>query len=180
MTRALSGRPQPGEFADYAKREIEAVLGDDVVEALAAQIEETLALLTPVDENFAGAFTYAPGKWSLKQIVGHLSDDERIFVYRAMCVARNEPLELPGFDENRYVRFAGFETRTWPDLLEELRIVRSASLAFFRGLTAEAWMRRGIVNGYPASVRGLAFHVAGHELHHRRIVSERYLGAKAR
>jgi len=110
-----------------------------------------------------------------KQIAGHLSDDERIFVYRALCLARNEPLALPGFDENEYVRFAGFETRSWSELLGELRAVRNATLAFFRGLTPEAWRRRGSVNGYPASVRGLAFHIAGHELHHARIVRERYL-----
>jgi hypothetical protein len=175
MTGPLSGRPEPGEFAEYANRDIEAVLGDDAVEALAAQIVDTLALLAPVDESFAGTFTYAPGKWALKQIVGHLSDDERIFVYRALCLARGEPLALPGFDQNLYARTAGFETRSWTDLLEELRTVRAASLSFFRGLTAEGWERRGVVNGYSASARGLAFHIAGHELHHLRIVREKYL-----
>jgi hypothetical protein len=175
MTRSPSGRPQPGEFAEYAQHEIDLVAGDDAVAALAAQIRETLALLTPIDEKIASTLVYAPGKWTLKQIVGHLSDDERIFVYRALCVARNEPSALPGFDENQYVRFAGFETRSWLDLLEDLRIVRNATLAFFGGLTTEAWLRRGMVNGYAASARGLAFHIAGHERHHARIVRERYL-----
>lgn len=175
MTRPPSGRPLAGEFAEYAKHEIDAVAGDDAVGALAAQIEETLGLLSPTDEHVAGTLVYAPGKWTLKQIVGHLSDDERIFVYRALCLARQEPAALPGFDENEYVRFAGFETRSWSGLLEEFRSVREATVAFFGGLTPEAWLRRGSVNGYPASVRGLAFHIAGHERHHVRIVRERYL-----
>jgi hypothetical protein len=175
MTHIPSGRPQDGEFAAYAKSDIEQVTGDDAVEALTAQIRGTLALLTPVDEKTASTFTYAPGKWTMKQVVGHLSDDERIFAYRALCLARNESLPLPGFDEKEYVRFAGFEARSWFDLLEELGVVRDSTLALFRGFTPEAWLRRGIVNGYAASVRGLAFNIAGHELHHRRILREKYL-----
>jgi len=175
VTRLPSGRPLPGEFAEYARHEIDAVEGNDAVGALASRIPETLDLLASFDENAARTLIYAPGKWTLKQIAGHLSDDERIFVYRALCLARREPLPLPGFDENEYVRFAGFETRSWSGLLEALRTVREATLAFFGGLAPEAWLRRGIVNGYPASVRGLAFHVAGHERHHVRIVRERYL-----
>ena len=171
-----SGRPADGEFAAYAKADIDYVAGDDAAEILERQARETLSLLERVDERIAGTFVYAPGKWTMKQVVGHLSDDERIFAYRALCVARNDPAPLPGFDEKDYVRFAGFEDRSWTDLLGEFRVVRDATLALCRGLTPEAWLRRGIVNGYAASVRGLLFHVAGHELHHVRILRAKYLG----
>jgi hypothetical protein len=119
--------------------------------------------------------TYASGKWTLKEVVGHLSDDERIFAYRALTIARGDPTPLPGFDEKTYVGAAGFETRALADLLAEYRSVRDATITLLRGLPAEAWLRRGIVNEYEASVRGLAFHIAGHELHHLRILRERYL-----
>jgi hypothetical protein len=171
----LLGRPQPGEYAGYAQTDIDLVEGEDILRILDRQMLETQRLLGPVGDKRAATLTYAPGKWTLKQVVGHLSDDERIFAYRALCLARNDPTPLPGFEEKDYVRFGGFETRRFEELLDELRIVREATIAFVRGLTQEAWLRRGIVNGYPASVRGLAFHVAGHELHHLRIVKEKYL-----
>lgn len=170
-----SGRPAEGEFAPYAKADIEHVAGDDAVLALEAQREQVLALFAPIDEQWASTFAYAPGKWSVKQVLGHLVDDERIFAYRMLCVARREPAPLPGFDEELYVDEAGFQARTLKDLLDEYRAVRAATLALLRGLPAPAWLRRGSVNGYEASVRGLAFHVAGHELHHLRILQERYL-----
>jgi ketosteroid isomerase-like protein len=93
--RIPSGRPADGEFADYAKADIDHVAGEDAVEALEGQARQTLALLTPVDERIASTFTYAPGKWSMKQVLGHMADDERIFAYRALCVARNDPAPLP-------------------------------------------------------------------------------------
>jgi len=170
-----SGRPMPGEYAPYAQDDVELVRGEDAADALAAQLPETLALLSSVDERRAARFRYAPRKWTINQIVGHLCDDERIFVYRMLCVARGDRRVLRGFDEKAYMRRAGFNARPLAELLEELSGVRASTLAFLRGLPEEAWDRRGIVNGYPASVRGLAFHVAGHELHHRRILRERYL-----
>ena len=115
-----------------------------------------------------------------KEVLGHLIDDERIFAYRALCVARNEPRELAGFDEKLYVEAAGFEQRTLDDLLAEYRTVRASTIALFNSMTGQQWLRRGIANGYEASVRGLAFHIAAHELHHLRIVRERYLTAVAR
>jgi DinB superfamily len=175
MTRIPSGRPQAGEFAAYAQADIDFVEGEDAVAALAAQLATTLALFSPVGEELASSFVYAPGKWTLKQVVGHLSDDERIFAYRVLCIARNDSRPLPGFDEKDYVRFAGFEGRAWADLLAEYRVVRESTLVLFRTFTPEVWLRRGNVNGYDASVRGLAFHIAGHELHHLRIVREKYL-----
>ena len=177
MTRAPSGRPVEGEYASYAKPDIDAVAGDDAVAALEAQSREVLALLELVGEAAARGLTYAPGKWTLKEVVGHLADDERIFVYRALCLARGDTRALPGFDEKLYARHSGFEERTLADLLAEYRAVRHATLAFFAGLPAEAWGRAGAVNDYRATVRGLAFHIAGHELRHLRALREKYLAA---
>jgi uncharacterized damage-inducible protein DinB len=170
----ISGRPLDGEFAAYAKSDIDYVTGDDAVGALAAQGEEVSALLESLDEESIRARRYAPGKWTVKEVIGHLIDDERIFAYRALCVARGDVRPLPGFEENDYVAATNFESRAFANLIAEYRAVRAASLALFESLTAEEWTRRGIVNGYEASVRGLAFHMAGHELHHLRTLRERY------
>lgn len=174
-TVAPSGRPQPGEYAAYAQADFDLVRGDDAVAALAAAAAETLALLRPLDDAAIAGLAYAPGKWTIKEVLGHLADDERIFAYRALTIARGDGTELPGFDEVLYVATAGFEERALADLLAEYRSVRQASLAFFAGLPAAAWLRRGIVNGYSATTRGLAFHIAAHELHHLRLLRERYL-----
>ena len=164
----------PGEYAGYASEDIAAVPGDDAIGALAELGEQTprffRALAAPAERGVA----YAPGKWTLKEVLGHLIDDERIFSYRLLCVARGDDRELPGFDENLYAAHAGFEQRALEDLLAEYAATRLATLALLRGLPPEAWMARGRVNGYDCSVRGLAFHIAGHELHHHRIVQERY------
>jgi hypothetical protein len=170
-----SGRPIDGEFASYAKSDIDWVPGTDAVAALTEQGARTLELLEPLTAAQVAGLTYAAGKWTLKEVVGHLADDERIFTYRALCVARNDPRPLPGFDEKTYVAFASFEQMPWRDLLADYRAVRQASITFFSGLTAEAWVRRGIVNEYEASVRGLAFHIVGHELRHIRAIREKYL-----
>jgi DinB superfamily len=173
-----SGRPVAGEFADYAAKDIAYVEGDDAVEALQRQAKEVGALLDRIPEERARGITYAPGKWTLKEVVGHMIDDERIFAYRILCVARNEPLPLPGFDEKHYVAFSDFEQRTLPSLLLEYRTVRAATVSLLESLSGDMWNRRGVVNGYEASARGLAFHVAGHELHHLRMLRERYLGQR--
>ena len=177
-SRVPSGRPGHGEFASYALADIEQVAGDDAVAALESQERETLALLTPLGEDAVRGLTYAPGKWTLKQVVGHLADDERIFAYRALCVARGDTRPLPGFDQDVYMRRVDFESRALADLLEEYHSVRRASLTLFASMTAESWHRRGIVNGYEASVRGLAFHIAGHELRHLRALRALYLGER--
>ncbi|HJW08553.1 MAG TPA: DinB family protein [Holophagaceae bacterium] len=171
---APQGRPEPGEYAPYAAEDIACVQGDDIVAALDALGERGAALFGSIGEAHASTYAYAPGKWTLKQILGHLIDDERIFVYRMLCVARGDPNPLPGFDENDYVRLGHFEARSMADLLAEYRATRAATLAFLRGLSPQAWLRRGTVNGYEATVRGLAFHVAGHELHHHRVMAARY------
>jgi hypothetical protein len=173
--RAVSGRPVSGEYADYAQADIDKVNGDDAVAVLETLGEETLTFLRGLSEEQLTGVRYAPGKWTVKDIVAHLIDDERIFAYRTLCLARGESQPLAGFDEQLYAVHAAGEQRSWLDLLAEYSIVRAATLALLRSLPAAAWTRRGTVNGYAATARGLAFHIAGHELHHLRIVGERYL-----
>lgn len=175
MPSTPTGRPEPGEYADYASADIAAVPGDDAIVALVQLQEQTTALFRALAEPADRGFAYAPGKWPLKTVLGHLIDDERIFVYRLLCVARGEDHELPGFDEKLYAHNAESEHRSLESLLAEYSVVRAATLALLRGLPSAAWHRCGRVNGYACSVRGLAFHIAGHELHHHRIVRERYV-----
>ena len=175
-----TGRPQADEYPDYQARDIEQVPGDHAPEALSHSRDETLSLF----EGLAGAtiedLRYAVGKWTPKEILGHLVDDERIFVYRALSVARGDKGPLPSFDENLFVQNSGFEGRSLPSLLREYRVVRDATLALFESLPEEAWDRRGVVTDYETSVRGMAFHIAAHELHHLRVIRERYLPLVAR
>lgn len=173
--RRRSGRAQPGEYAAYAQEDIERVAGDDAVAALAAQRDEVLELLASLTDERVRALAYAPGKWTLKEVVGHMVDDERIFAYRILCVARGDARPIAGFDEKQYVAGAAFEEQPLAELVAEYRAVREATLALLRGLSPEAWLRRGVVNGYEATPRGLAFHVAGHELRHLRALRGKYL-----
>ncbi|MGE3275073.1 MAG: DinB family protein [Vicinamibacterales bacterium] len=169
-----SGRPLPGEYAAYAEHDIRAVEGDDVCGVLLRLKDSTTALFSRFGDA-GGDLSYGEGKWTIKQVLGHLADDERIFAYRALCLARGDGRELPGFDERQYVDGARFERLPLARLLEDYAAVRDASVTLFRGLHAGAWLRRGIVNGYEATPRGLGFHIAGHELHHHRVIHEHYL-----
>ena len=174
-TAAPSGRPLPGEYAAYAQADIDAVVGTDAADVLAALAVETITLFESLPEAQVGGLRYEPGKWTLKEVLGHIIDDERIFAHRAFCLARGETKPLPGFDQEVYAATADAESRPWDDLLEEYRVVRAASIALLGSLPRAAWERVGEVNGYRATPRGLAFHIAGHEMHHLRIVRERYL-----
>ena len=173
--RFRSGRPAPGEFAAYAADDIGRVDGDDAASALAAQRDELLALLSPFDDEAVDGVTYAPGKWTLKDVLAHLADDERIFAYRILRIARGYSRALEGFDEKQYAAAAEASRRKWDALLRDYVAVREATLALLDGLPPAAWGHRGIVNGYEASVRGLAFHIAGHELRHLRAIRTLYL-----
>jgi hypothetical protein len=150
----------------------------DIGETLAGQIETTLDVLKPIDESFASEFTYAPGKWTIKQIIGHLVDSERILTYRALRIARGDTTPLPGFEQDDFVRTAASNGRSLPVLIDEFRSVRQSTLALFNSLPSEAWMRQGSVSDWNLSVRGIAFTTAGHELHHAKILRERYLEAR--
>jgi hypothetical protein len=169
------GRPEPGEYAPYFERYISKVPDGDILTLLASQIGDTTRLLAGLSDQQARR-RYAPGKWSVKEVVGHLADTERVLSYRALRFARGDTTPLPGFDENVLVANAGFDARPLADLLAEFDLVRRATLALFRSLDAEAARRRGVANENTVSVRALAYIIAGHERHHREILVERYLG----
>jgi DinB superfamily len=169
-------RPAEDEYAPYAKQYVSLVSGTDILDALAAQLKQTTTLFSGRSER-DGDFRYAPDKWTVKEVVGHIADTERIFAYRALRIARGDQTPLAGFEQDDYVRGAHFNIRKMRDLVEEFADVRLASLALFRSLDAEAWVRRGSANNSTVSVRGLAYIIAGHELHHRRLLEERYFPA---
>ena len=167
-------RPAPSEHLPYYARYIDLV-GDDVLAALRDGVEETRRLLEPLPES-RGDHRYAPEKWSVKEVLGHVIDTERVFAYRALRFARNDPAALAGFDENAWVPQSGAGARTLRGLLEEHRASRASTIAFFEGLARDAWDRAGTANDARMSVRAAAWVIAGHEAHHRNILRERYLG----
>ncbi len=175
MTAWTADRPDQTEFAPYAQAYVDLVEGADIEKALMAQLDSTVSWLRPINDLVASSYAYPPGKWTVKEVIGHINDTERIFAYRALCVARGDPTSLPGFEQDDYVRVSGANGRSLTDLLNEFQAVRRATMALFTGLPREAWSRRGTVNRYSVTVRGLAFHIAGHELHHLKILREKYL-----
>jgi hypothetical protein len=170
--------PDHSDYASYWGRYISLVNGNDVIQALEKQGPETVAMLSGLTEQEA-AYRYAPDKWSLKEVLGHVADSERVFAYRALRIARGDATPLPGFEQDDYVRAAMFGSRALPALLDECAAVRQASLLLFRSLDADAWMRRGVADQKDVSVRALAYIIAGHELHHRKIIQEKYLNVPA-
>src|SRR5436305_11080299 len=158
-------------FADYVGRVADH---EDVVEVLTSQLDQVVALIRGIPER-RGDYRYAPGKWSIKEVVGHLMDTERVFCYRALAFARADANPLPGFDEKAWVPPGRFDARPLKDLAAELEAVRRATIALFSGLDADALERRGTANNNPITVRALAWIIVGHERHHVGIVRERYL-----
>ena len=167
-------RPEAGEHAPYYARYTTLVPDGDVVERLVAQFPATLQFLRSLGEE-GGGRRYSPDKWSVRQVVGHLADTERVFTYRALRFARSDSTNLPGFDENNFVANARFDARTLAGLCDEFEAVRAATVAFFSNLDAEEWGRRGVANNNGMSVRAAAWIIAGHELHHVDVVRTRYL-----
>jgi hypothetical protein len=172
MTSRRMSRPEPNEHAEYYLRYISLVPDGDIVKTLASQLNATLTLLRGVTEK-EGNTRHAPYTWSVKEVVGHLADAERVFGYRALRFARNDNTPLPGFEENDYVRNAHFDACALKGLVDEFEFVRRSSLAFFGNLGEEAWSRGGSANNSPVSVRAIAFIMAGHELHHTAILRKR-------
>jgi len=168
------GRPEKGEYASFYENYISEVQGNDILTTLDEQRRQMLLLLSGRKES-DGDIRYAPGKWSVKEVLGHICDAERIMGYRALRIARNDSTPLPGFDENTYVANAPFAHLPLPDLIEDFIAVRRASLSLFRNFDEPAWTRRGIANNNEVTVRALAYIIAGHELHHRRMLEEKYL-----
>lgn len=174
--RTSRSRPEPREYAANCEKYVSLVSTDDIVATLDAQRLQTSQLLAARSER-EGNFRYAPGKWTVKEIVGHLADAERIFAYRALRIARGDTTPLPGFEQDDYVRSGNFDSRSLQDLAGEFDAIRVATVHLFGSLSREAWLRLGTASGSRVSVRGLAFIIAGHELHHRGILEERYFSA---
>jgi uncharacterized damage-inducible protein DinB len=175
MSRIIT-KPEPDEYAPYYGTYISLVQGNDILTVLEAQRMQTIQLFAARSER-EGNFRYAPDKWTVKEVLGHVNDTERIFAYRALRIARGDKTPLASFDQDPYVRAGGFAERSLAELAEEFAYVRGATLALLRPLKQEAWVRRGTANEKEVSVRALAFIIAGHELHHRHILDERYFAA---
>jgi hypothetical protein len=159
-------------FADYVARIGE---GEDIVTVLSDQLDQLLAWLERVPESRAD-FRYAPGKWSIKEVLGHLSDTERVFAYRALRIGRGDSTPLPSFDDQGYVDEQHAGDRTLVELAQEWVNVRRATLALFQNFPDSAWTRRGIASNQPTSVRAIAYVIAGHVRHHLEVLEARYSG----
>lgn len=168
-------KPEAGEFAPYASMYID-LLPDDglILQHLRSNFETTRNLILSLPEGKL-IHRYAPGKWTIKEILVHIVDDERIYSYRALRFARNDPTELPGFDQDVFARHSGADERGLDDIFEEYEAVRSATITLFGGLEDEAFLRRGTADGNVMSVRAAVYHLAGHELHHMNVIREKYL-----
>jgi uncharacterized damage-inducible protein DinB len=170
-------RPAPGEYAQFYAGYVAHVPDGDIVAILRDQLAATTALLAPLEEEQA-RFAYAAGKWTIKTVVAHIADSERILACRALRFARSDDTPLPGFDENHYAAHAAADERPLAALLAELAAVRAATVALFESMPDACWTRSGTANSYEVTVRGLAWIIAGHELHHRRVLEERYLATR--
>lgn len=171
---SYENRPAESEYNEWYRGYVAHVPDGDIVAILATQLNDTIALLRELKDEQA-RYAYAPDKWSIKQVVAHIADAERVFAYRMMRVARGDTTPLPSFDENAYAENGSFDDRPLPSLLAELAAVRGATVALAAGLPANAWERTGTASGSPVSVRALAWIIAGHELHHRGILGTRYM-----
>jgi hypothetical protein len=167
-------RPASDEFAPYYEKYVARVPEGDIVATLASHIGETGTFLRSLPESM-GDHRYGPDKWSIREVIGHISDAERVFAYRALRFSRGDTTPVPGFDENQYVANASFGSRSLDDLISELEHVRHATVHLLRGLDERHMSMRGTANGLEVSVRALAFIAAGHEQHHMEILRTRYL-----
>jgi len=168
-------KPDRTEAAEYYFTYIDQVPdGVDVCDVIEAQLPETLAMLSRITDE-QSLHRYAPDKWTIREVLGHIIDTERLFVFRALWFARGFDTALPSFDQNVAITHAGSNDRSWPSLIDEFRVLRQASIAFFQTLPPDAWSRRGVASGYPFTVRALAYMTAGHVTHHVKILRERYL-----
>jgi uncharacterized damage-inducible protein DinB len=173
MASSLRVRPESSEYAPFYHGYVATVPEGDVVALLRQNGGELRDALAAIPED-RGGFRYADGKWSIREVVGHMIDAERIFTYRALRIARGDTTPLAAFDENEYVKTAGSEARTLSNLVRELGAVREASVQLFESLPDDAWGRSGVASGKNISVRALAYITAGHAMHHLKILRERY------
>jgi uncharacterized damage-inducible protein DinB len=167
-------KAKPDEMAPFYHTYLNYVAETDVLEQLKSRLMEFKKLCgnIPAEKH---DFAYAEGKWTIKQVLGHMADTERIFAYRALRIARGETQNLPGFDENSYVEHANFQDRTLADLLAEFELIRQSTIMLFEHLTEKALDNHGLASNTPVTVRALASIITGHEMHHSHILKERYL-----
>jgi uncharacterized damage-inducible protein DinB len=170
----MINKPQPGEYAPWSAGYIAKVPNGPVLEILEYLRDSTYSFFSRMAAEQAD-HTYAEGKWTIKEVLAHMIDAERLFSFRAFCFSRSEQQPLPGFDQDEYLRHAELETRTIQSLADEFKAVRQSSLYIFNSLTDEQAMRIGMASNHPMSVRALVFMTAGHELHHLDILKERYI-----
>ena len=167
-------RPMPNEYPEYYDRYVQLVPEGDIFEILEQQAANLVELLATVDEAKAN-YRYAPEKWSIKEVIGHLMDVERVFCYRALRFSRNDAEPLPGFDQDDYVANSNFSQRSLQDLLAEYQVLRQSTLLMLKGFDDEMLLREGIANDNEFTVRALMYIIAGHELHHLNILKTKYL-----
>jgi hypothetical protein len=170
----MKGRPDKSEAAPYYFRYIDLVPEDDVLARLEAQLDETMAFLRGISEE-KSLHRYAPDKWSVRQVLGHVNDAERVFLFRAFWFARGFTEPLPSYDENAGAVAGESDRFPWASHVEDFRGARLSTVAFFRNLPATAWMARGVASDKPFTVRALAYILAGHVAHHTTVLRERYL-----
>lgn len=166
-------RPEPSEYRPYFDTYISLIPGDRVVPVLMQQLEPFLERFGSLTEE-QGGFRYAPDKWSVREVIGHLIDTERVFGYRALWIARGETMPLPPFEQDGFVRTAGHDKVPIVELVDEFCALRESHLLMFNHLPREAWTRIGTVSGHPLSTRAVAFIMAGHVIHHMGLLQERY------
>jgi DinB superfamily len=169
--------PRTGEYAPYYGKYIALVKGEDILDALDQQRRDTMKLLCGKDEA-DGEFRYAPEKWNAKEVLGHVCDTERVFAYRALRISRADTTPMEGFEQDDYVRNGPFARIPLSEIIEDYIAVRRATLTLLRNLDEPAWRRSGVANRNEVTVRALAYIIAGHELHHRTILEEKYFSGR--
>lgn len=167
-------RPDKTEYAEYYHKYIQAVPNGDISDILENQLNTTVELFSNITEE-KSLYRYAPGKWCIREVLGHIIDAERVFAYRALRFSRGDQKPLQGFDENEYINNSSYERRNLPMLIEEFFNIRKSTISLFKSMHNEMWLKRGNASGYDVSVRGLAYIIAGHTEHHLEIIKERYL-----
>ncbi len=168
-------RPEKSEYAEYYERYVSLVEEADIVAVLERQQAELLEVFQTITEE-KSLYAYAEGKWSIRELIGHLIDGERIFAYRALRISRADKTPIEGFEQEDYIENSNFNNTPLSDLTEELLLTRKANVIFFKNLSADAWLRTGTASDNPISVFALAYIMAGHIRHHLKILNERYLG----